>query len=151
LALFVPAFYGAEELNIIPAGEVSASEYYFAHAPAGSVLMLAAPDFPTRAGARYAVMRGPAADDGPNVLGVPSFQGRQLGPADVTHVIAEIHQYSRSGFLVFATSGYRYAELHDWTPPGAMQRLEGAVAASPRFRLWYRNADARIYRLVGTR
>jgi hypothetical protein len=25
------------------------------------------------------------------------------------------------------------------------------VAASPRFRLWYRNADARIYRLVGTR
>lgn len=148
VSLFVPAFFGAEELNIIPPGEVSASDYFFARAPAGSVLMLIAPDFPTRAGARYGVMRGPSADDGPNVLGVVSFQDRQLGRADVPHVISEIHQYSRSGFLVFSTTGYRYAELHAWTPPGAVAHLEAAVAASPQFRLWYRNRDARIYRLV---
>jgi hypothetical protein len=146
--MFVPAFYGAEGENIIPAGEVRASDYFFAHAPAGSVLMLAAPDFPTRAGARYWLMKGPQVDDGPNVAGNPEFQDRRLGPRQIPGLVALIHQYSRHGYLVFSTTGYRYTADHLLTPPGELAHLEQAVARSRAFRLWYRTRDARIYRLL---
>ncbi len=147
--MFIPAFYGAENLNIIPRGEVLASEQYYAHAPAGSVLLLSAPDFPTWVGSRYTLMRGPLADDGPNLVGTTSFQDRPLGAADIPAVISVIHQYSRSGFVVFSTTGYRYAATHDLTPAGALESLERAIATSPYFYLWYSAPDARIYRLRG--
>jgi hypothetical protein len=143
--MFIPAFYGAEELNIMPAGEVRASEYFYAHAPAGSVLMLSAPDYPTRPGPRYGVMRG----DWPNIAATSTFEHRPLGPAQIPAVIALIHQFSRSGYIVFSTTGSRYAAVHDLTPPGALENLEGAIAASPHFRLWYATSDARIYELIG--
>ncbi|HSS04772.1 MAG TPA: hypothetical protein VLK89_06260, partial [Solirubrobacterales bacterium] len=99
---FVQAFYGLAEVEVIPPGEVAASEYYYAHSPAGSVLMQASiGDFPSRLGARYAVMSGPQEEDRPNLLGSPRFIDRPLGPADIPAVISEIHQYSRKGFLIF--------------------------------------------------
>jgi hypothetical protein len=64
-------------------------------------------------------------------------------------VIGLIHEYSRSGFVVFSTTGYQYAAIHDLTPPGALQNIERAIATSPRFALWYSTSDARIYRLNG--
>jgi len=147
--LFVQAFYGSEELNIIPPGEVAASEYFYSHAPAGSVLVQAAPDFPARIGARYALMRGPQQEDQPNLVSLPSFQDQALGPADLSTVTAVIHQFSQRGFVVFATSEYRFTELHEITQPGALASLERAVAVSGLFRLWYSNSDTRIYELAG--
>jgi hypothetical protein len=148
--MFIPAFYGAEELNIIPAGEVTASEYFYAHAPARSVLVPAAEDFPTRSGARYLLMRPQS--DVPALIGPESetraFQNRPLGAAQIPAMVSVIHEFSYSGFVVFAASGYEYAAIHDLTPPGALANLERAVAASPRFRLWYSTRDARIYQLV---
>lgn len=146
---FVQAFYGAEELNLMPSAEVAGSEYFYAHAPAGSVLVQASPDFPGRVGARYALMRGPQAEDQPNLVSLPSFQGRPLGRAQIPIVISVIHQYARTGFVVFATTGYRFAELQEVTLPGALASLERAIATSSQFRLWYANADVRIYELSG--
>jgi hypothetical protein len=143
--MFIPAFYGAEDLNIITKGEVAASEYFYAHAPAGSVLILLAPDYPTRSGPRYSLMRG----DWPNIAGTSTFEDRPLGPAQIPAVIALIYQYSHSGYVVFSTTGYKYAAVHGLTLPGALESLERAVAASPRFRLWYATSDARIYELSG--
>jgi len=146
--LFIPAFYGAENLNIIPADEVAASQDFYSYAPAGSVLMLSAPDFPTWLGSRYNLMRGPLADDGPNIVGNGAFQDRPLGRKDVPAVIALVRQYSRSGFVEFSTTGYRYAATHELTPPGALRSLERAVAASRQFRMWYYGPDVRIYELI---
>jgi hypothetical protein len=42
----------------------------------------------------------------------------------------------------------RWAQTFGLTPPGALDDLERAVAASPAFRLWRATRDARIYRLV---
>jgi hypothetical protein len=149
-ALFVPAFYGAEDTKIMPRGEVAASEYFYAHAPPGATLILAAEDFPTRVGARYAAMRPQA--DPPPLTGpgneTDAFLHRPLGAAQIPAIAAVIHQYSREGFLVFCETGYYYAAVHALTPPGALQRLEAAVASSPQFRLWYLSADTRIYQLV---
>ncbi len=146
--LFIPAFYGAEDLNIIPQGEVQASEYFYAHAPTGSVLMLSAPDFPTWVGTRYRAMRGPLADDRPSLLGTGVFENRPLGAKQIPAVIGLIQQYSHKGFLVFSATEDRYTAVEELTPPGALENLEHAVAASGRFRLWYATADARIYELI---
>lgn len=147
--LFIPAFFGSEDVNIVPADEVTASEYFYAHAPAGSVLMLSAPDFPTWVGERYELMRGPLADESPSLMETPStFEDRPLGAAQIPIVVNVIHQYSPSGFLVFSTTEDRYAAVYGLTPPGALDDLEHAVVRSGRFRLWYSTSNARIYRLT---
>jgi hypothetical protein len=150
-ALFVPSFLGQEELNIISAGEVRASEQFYYHARPGSVLVLAAPGFPYRYGGTYPEFRGPEGDANPNLLTTPIFQNRQLGAAEVPSVIARIRQYSRYGYLVFAKDETAYAQVMGITPNGALARLEVAVARSPAFRLWYANHDAQIYELVAGR
>jgi hypothetical protein len=141
---FVPAFFGHDGLNIFPPGEVTASAYFYAHAPSGSVLVLAAPDFPTNVGARY-----PVIDDFQSpLLTTPRFEHRELGPANVPAVGAAIFRSGSSDFLVFSTTEDRAAQWAELAPPDALRRLEGAVAASPYFRLWFANRDARIYELV---
>ena len=82
-ALFVPSFLGQEELNIISPAEVRASEWFYYHAPRGTVLVLAAPGFPYRYGGTYSEFRGPEGDANPNLLTSAIFQSRQLGSADV--------------------------------------------------------------------
>lgn len=149
--MFIPAFYGAEELNIIPKDEVSASEYFYDHAPAGSVLIPAAEDYPTRVGPRYTLMRPQS--DVPALIGpepeTRAFEHRPLGAGQIPEIVTAIERYSRDGFIVFASTGYTYASVHELTPPGALASLERAVASSARFRLWYATKDARIYELVG--
>jgi hypothetical protein len=147
-ALFVPAFLGQEELNVIPVGEVRASDWFYAHAPADSVLMLAGPDFPARYGPRYKVVIGPQSDDDPNLLRTPTFRHRPLGPADVPSVLGGIRDYSSRGFLAFSTTEDTYARVFRLTAPGGLESLERAVAASPQFRLVYGDRDARIYEVL---
>jgi hypothetical protein len=146
---FVGAYFGASELNIVTPGEVAASEYYYAHAPGGSVLLNAATGFPSRSGARYPIMRGPEGDSTPNVIQNQEFRHRPLGAADIPAVIQVMHHYADRGFMVFSSSQDRYTDTYRLAPPNALASLETAIAHSPRFRLWYRNGDARIYRLIG--
>lgn len=146
--LFVSAFYAEAEFNIFRPGEVRASEYFYAHAPAGSALLLAAPDFPTKSGPRYTLMKGTQAEDGLNIADTRSFEERPLGPAQVPAVVSLIHQYSHAGFVAFSTTQYRFAETKEITEPGALGNLERAIASSSSFRLWYANRDTRIYELA---
>jgi hypothetical protein len=150
-ALFVPSFFGAEELYIVSAGEVRASERFYYHAPPGSVLLYATSGFPARYGATYPEFRGPEESEAPSLLSVSSFRNRQLGAAEVPNVISIIKQYAQRGYIVFAKDETAYAELYRLTPPGALGHLEAAVARSPDFRLWYGNRDARIYELIPMR
>ncbi len=145
---FVGAYYGASELNIVTPGEVAASEYYYAHAPVGSVLLNAATGFPSRSGARYPLMRGPEGDSTPNLIQNLEFRHRPLGAADIPAVIQVMRNYADRGFMVFSSSQDRYTDTYQLAPHGALRSLETAIAHSPRFRLWYRNGDARIYRLI---
>jgi hypothetical protein len=145
--LFVTAFYAEEEFNIFKPSEVRASEYFYAHAPPGSALVLAAPDFPTKAGPRYTLMKGTQAEDGLNIADQRTFEERPLGPAQVPAVASLIRQYSRDGFVAFSTTQYRFVETKELLRAGALASLEQAIAASPEFRLWYANSDTRIYEL----
>jgi hypothetical protein len=148
-ALFVPSLLGQEELNVISAAEVRASERFYYHARPGSVLVLAAPGFPYRFGATYPLFSGPEGDANPNLMTERLFQGRQLGAAEVPGVVARIRQYSEHGYIAFGRDESKYAETFRITPPGALGHLEAAVARSSYFRLWYGNKDVRIYELTG--
>jgi hypothetical protein len=147
-ALFVPAFFGAEELNIISGGERRASEHFYYHARPGSVLVLAAPGFPFKYGGTYPQFRGPEGDAYPNLLSERVFQSRRLGAAEIPAVIARIELYARHGYVAFTKGESAFAEVLRITPPGALGELQAALARSPRFRLWYANRDAQIYELL---
>jgi hypothetical protein len=147
--LLLQAYYGAAEINIVPAADINASSYFYSHAPSGSVLISAAPNFPGRVGARYAEMTGPQLDDQSHgtLLGTPGFRQHHLLGADVGAVVRILRQYSGTGFVVFADSGYRFAELTGLTSRPTLKRLERAIASSPQFETWYRHQGDRIYRL----
>lgn len=147
-ALFVPAFYGQEELNQMPTNEVRASEYFDQHAQAGSALLFSGPNFPGDYGPRYALMRGAGRAEPPTLLYSERFRNRQLGRGDVPAVVASILHYAPGGYIVFSTSQTEYAHVFKLVPDGALQSLEKAVASSKHFRLFYGNRDARIYQLV---
>jgi hypothetical protein len=147
-ALFVPAFYGQEELNQMPTNEVKASDYFDAHAQAGSALLFSGPNFPGDYGPRYALMRGAGRAEPPTLLYSNRFRNRQLGRKDVPAVVASILHYAPGGYIVFSTSQIEYAHVFQLVPDGALENLEKAVASSRHFRLFYGNKDARIYQLV---
>ncbi|GAA0517030.1 hypothetical protein Ade02nite_84760 [Paractinoplanes deccanensis] len=147
VALFVPSFYGKDELNIVGTDEVDAANWFYATTPPGSVLMMCGPGFPVRVGATYNQYRGPKTDDDPNLLRTDVLRDRPLGSRqDVDIVVSLIRQYSRSGYLVFARSSIRYAHVYQLVPDGELRNLERAVARSGRFTLAYRNDSVRIYR-----
>jgi hypothetical protein len=147
-ALFVPSFLGQEELNIISPSEVQASEYFYAHARRGAVLVLGAPGFPYRYGGTYPDYSGPEGDANPNLLTNRSFQGRQLGAAEIPGIVGRITEYSHHGYVAFTKDEAEYAEVLGITPPRALYHLEAAVEKSPYFRLWYSSRNAKIFELI---
>lgn len=149
-ALFVPAYFGQEELNIVSAGEVQASAWFYDHARRQSVLVLSGPGFPVNYGASYFEFRGGEGEAYPSLLSGPTFRKRQLGAADIPSIISRIKENAQYGYITFSKDQTAYAEAFRLTPPRALEHLESAVARSPDFRLWYRNKDAQIYELVET-
>jgi hypothetical protein len=148
VALFVPAFFGQTSVNSVSPGEVAASQYFYAHAPAGSVLVTGAPNFPLRSGARYALMPGSQNDAAPSLLSDADLRYRPLGARDIPAVISLLRSYGRRSFLVFSNGQQRYASAYGLAPPGSLARLEHAVADAPQFALWHADPGARIYTLL---
>ncbi len=149
--LFVVAYLGEEELNIVSPAEERASERFYDSGRRGSVLVLAAPGFPYRYGASYPEFRGPEGDANPNLMTEGVFLERPLGAAQVADVAARIRVYSPYGYIAFSKDETAYAEAFRLTPPGALAHLREAVAASALFRLWYANRDVQIYELLPAR
>jgi hypothetical protein len=145
-ALWLPAVLGDAPIQVVPAGEVAASRAFYQRAPAGSLLMLTAPAFPSRSDAGYAKMANSSYDA--NLTMYPDFRGRHLGAPDLPRIITIMGWYSRSDFLVFFSTADRYATTSGLLPAGTLVALEQAVRVSPRFHLWFRAPDARIYHLV---
>lgn len=149
IGLFVIGFMANASFNVIPAGEVLASDYFYQHAPAGSVLFQAGADFPAEIGARYRLMADPATNASPDLFGYPFAESKRFGARSLQHLIVAMNELSLTPFVAFSTSGYRLLEYEHIASPRALRALEHAVATSPLFKLWYANGDTRIYELVG--
>jgi hypothetical protein len=146
VALFIPSFFGQTEMNIMPPDEVTASRYLYTHGQPGSLIIEAAPDFPTRYGGTYD--RFFPADTDVTLLDDNTFRNRRLGPADVPTVVATLRSYQRNAYLIFATTETETAEVLGLTPRAAIPALERAVASSGQFTLWYSSPNTRIYELT---
>ena len=148
LVLFLPAYYGAEETNRIPASEVTASQYLYRNGQDGAVVVASAPNFPLRSDGRYAVMQGDRNAADPVLTRQPQFRQPVLGLADVGGVVNAIHRYGSQGYVVFSDSQEEYVEVFGVTTTSALRSLEQAMLDSGRFHLYYTNSSTRIYELV---
>ncbi len=146
--LFLYAAFDTSATDVYPKGEVTASAYFYAHAPRGSELMLAQKDFPTWMGVRYLDMDGELGDATPNLLDAPAFKYHLPGPEDLPKIEYILRTASPHSFLVFSTTEQLYSRDFGPGTEAQLDTLERAVATSPAFRLWYGNRDARIYELV---
>lgn len=144
--LFMVAFFGAEELHRVRPGEVAASKYFYDHAQPGSVLVLAAPQFPGRVTADYASY---ISGDQPNLIGQgPAFRGRLFGPNGVSELTGFADEYAtgRGDVYFVVTAGQQvYAQVLGFAPKGALPRLESRVMASTEWRSVCRNTDATLF------
>ncbi len=147
-ALFLPAYFGQEELNIVPASEVQAAEYLYENGVSGSVVLLSAPGFPIRLNERYPLFAGPLSDKDPNFLADESRQRRPLGPSDVPAVVDQIRQYSDRGYVVFSKTQESFATTYGVSSTTDLRELERALLESGRFRVFYQNDTTRIYELL---
>jgi hypothetical protein len=155
LALFLPAYFGLEHLNEMRPGEVAASEFFYDHAPAGSVLVLAAPNFPVRVGGRYGEFKIPWGVHDPNLMDAhdQAFRHRMLGDGDLADIESVVRVYQDAmggrGFVAISESQKAYVRAYRVLPEGSLASLDRALAASSDWRLYFRNGDAAIYELVG--
>jgi hypothetical protein len=150
LTLFLAAFYGSVELYRVRPGSVAASEYFYAHAPPGSVLGLGAPNFPGRVAANYDEFQTGSVP--PTLTTLPAFVGHQLGPGDVSalNAVYQAHAAATSGsvYLCLGADQDEYAHALGFFPEDSLAHLDRALAVSPRWQVVYRNRDAVIYRFV---
>jgi hypothetical protein len=148
LALFLPAYYGVEQVNRIPRSEVTASEFLYTNGQTGAVVVGSAPNFPYRTGARYAELGGERSSSDPVLTRRDEFRKSTLGPADVDGVVNVIRRSSPRGYVVFSQSQETYAEVFGVSSVTALRSLEAAMVASGRFQVFYQNDTTRIYELV---
>jgi hypothetical protein len=154
LALFLPSYFGMAEVNQVQPGEVAASEHFYRNAPRHSLLMLASPQFPVRLASNYEQFQLAIGESDPNLLVVePSLRGRMFGAREVRVIAKVLRDYGggRPAFLVVSRNGKVYSDVFDLLPTGSLDRLEGALERSSRFRVWYRNNDTTIFELVQSR
>ena len=151
LSLFLPAYFGLEEDNVMRTGEVAAATHFYATAPSGSVLMVGIPNFPVRLGARYDQFKVPTGGDfTPNLIVDKRLRHRMLGPSDVPTVEDAIRSYGGThSYLAFSKAQITHAELYGYMPNGSIQSLQAAIAQNPDWKLWSSNPDCVIYELVG--
>ncbi len=149
LGLFLPAYYGVEQVNQIPKSELTASEFLYANAVPQSVIVQSAPNFPTRVGARYPELRGERNTADPVLTRRAEFRQAGLGPANVAGVVTLIQRYSADGYVVFSQSQEAYAETFGVSSVTDLRSLESAMVTSGKFSVFYQNDTTRIYQLLG--
>lgn len=153
LALFVPNFFGNEDVYYIPRSEVQACQWLADNTPPGTVFVQSVPGFPARCTADYYSHVGPSRGDTPNLLSVDKRFAKNDFTTDLPALTGQVYDkvraYGKNSRLIFSLSQERYARA--WGLFGGAagyERLESAVRNSPQFQLIYENSDTRIYALA---
>lgn len=150
-ALFMAAFWGSVELYRVRPGAVAASQYFYDHAPRGSVLGLGAPNIPARLGANYDEFLGGSTP--PALTTLAAFQGHVLGAADLPALsrLYQEHMAATAGrvYLALGADQDVYAEVLGFMPKGSLAHLDGELARSAEWRVVLRNRDAVMYEFIG--
>jgi hypothetical protein len=140
LAAGLQGLYGLVAVDAFTPAELTASLWLYAHAPRGSVLVLAADNLPGLESANY---------NDYNMAVIPADpQDGQSWPNEASTI--QVEQWLASFghhdiFVVFSRSMATYADF--FGAPQGYAQLENAVQSTVGWSVVYRNADATIYRV----
>ena len=151
--MFVGAFFGNESINQVWQSDLAGASWFYRHAPSGSTLVLAAPNFPVRDAANYAAFRLPDGEFEPNLAGDKRLRGTTLSSASLPLVESVVRAGVPAGghaYLAIGKGERVYADEFELMPPGALDGLDAALATSPRWRLSFREGATAIYELMAT-
>jgi GT2 family glycosyltransferase len=144
LIAFLFSYYGKEEVNYFAPGEVAASSWLYAHAPAGSFIVGPSGDLPW--GYRNVELYSTY------WFALDTPEGRQhvlrdpVGAlrADLTSV-----RYP-ADYLIFSRAQAAEVDTTGLMPAGSISHIEQAVLHSGRFKVVFQNADATILEPAGS-
>ncbi len=141
LAAGLQGLYGPDAVDAFTPDELTASLWLYAHARPGSLLVLAADDFPGLEVANYAAYNLQV------VPADPQFGQSWLNEASLPEVERWMASFgSPSAYVVFSRGMAAYASY--FGAPAGYWQLAAAVRGSPGWQVVYRNADAVIYRVT---
>lgn len=147
VTLFLPSYFGSDQLNTMSPEDVAASVYLDAHAQPGTVIYLDQ-DFPISIGARYYLLLTQA------LLGANEAPGGfSLSSSAVATVTFSARQYSHSGgsvYFVVTDTMLRYALAYGLTTSTSLAPLELAMDQSPYWHTVYRRGETVIYEFART-
>jgi hypothetical protein len=127
---------------------VQASGYLYQHAIPGSALVFVTSNFPSPYTANYDAFL-PNANQTAELLLDAGLEHLALNADD----LPTVEQYVRdqggpTGYLVISRSMKVHVQYFGYTDESALDTLNRTLAASPRWKVWYHNADVTIYQLV---
>lgn len=133
--------YGPVAVDAFTPAELAASQWLYGHAAPGSVLILAADDFPALEAADYASF------DLQVMPADPQFGASWLDEGSVTEVENWIASLGHGGaYVVFSRSMAEYASYFGY--PQGYDQLASIVGDRSSWQLVYGNADVAIYRVT---
>jgi hypothetical protein len=145
---FIYAYFGNEEYYYVNRDSIRASEYLYAHAPQGSVILFTAENFPGLLAGNYSDFQISGYTGSSGIFDDTRLHGLPLGPDEVQYLIEDIEVTDKNGFIVFSDQQDNYALKKGMAPPGQLERLRNEMVASGRFELWHRDGGTSIYRLI---
>jgi hypothetical protein len=144
---FLFARYGNERINLFTDQELATIERLYDTAPEGSVLVSANPNIAWQGQAYAEYDYVVLSRELPDLL---EEKGTLDLSAETAALIAEKREDAEdAGYVIFTRSTRYYDELLGEQPWGSTSELERELAASPRFRRVYSNADGAIFQLTG--
>jgi hypothetical protein len=129
--------------------EVSGVTYLYDHVPNDAVIMSAQSNMPDSITARY-----PDVSSSSGTLFGDGLYGTLVPPANGQPDLDAIEEYfsglgGAPAFLLITTAMKHYGDYFGYLPPGFLDRVEVMLSASPLWRVWYGNADVKVYQYIG--
>jgi hypothetical protein len=138
---------GQLALHRVPAADIRAARYFYAHAAPRSSLVLVAPTFPTRLTGNYGSFNVGRTID-VSLTDDPAWTGR-LDGARLPEVEQWIRQLgTRENYLVVNDQMSAYTDYFGRLPRGSVASLDSALRGSPRWQVFFAGTGVTIYRLV---
>ena len=149
-ALLIPAYFGDDEIYVVPTSEITVAEYFYNHAPPGSALIPVAGGLPLSLSARYDQYLLFSNQYDPDLLYYPPFSKyTKLGTQSLPALSEVAQTFIRGGhanvYIVFTKSGLAGARAYNLTMPGALEDLEAAMVHSPQWSTYFKNTTTRIF------
>ncbi len=151
------AFFGSAQATTfgmfpmveLTSGEISASSWFYEHAPPGTRLVLVMASFPQRLDRHYVDHDGdvPSVNE-PALADDPQFAGGGLDGMTAADLASHFQgEWGRNSYLAISRSMEGMNDYYGVFDAGTLERLDDRLSSSPDWTVAYRDRDAVIFRL----